>query len=171
MSRKLGQALNGVTEPHRKETHIGRISTVGDGGRSLSVDNMNNSQLRNLVPIMPYGISSSPPIGLMSFVLAANNSGRDGIIGVYDPNKPSCNSGECMMYSSGGATIHCKGKNVLLNGTTLVNNRHILNENDELFRRVVNLENRVTDLEDRVNNLETEVSNLKNRVSILESKI
>ena len=56
MSRKLGQALNGVAEPHRRESHIGRISTVGSGGRSISVDNMNNSQLRNLVPVAPYGM-------------------------------------------------------------------------------------------------------------------
>lgn len=133
MSKRLGRELNGVSEPHRRESHIGRISTVGSGGRKLSVDNMNNSQLRNLVPIMPYGIASSPPVGLMSFVLAANNSGRDGIIGVYDPNKPSCSSGDCMMYSSGGAKVYCKGDKVL------INNRDILKELDALSDKVNSL--------------------------------
>lgn len=113
--KKFGAALNGISEPHRRESHIGRISTVGSGGKSIAVTNMNNSQLRGLVPIMPYGISSSPPVGLMAFVLVANNSGNDGIVGVYDPNKPSCNPGDSMMYSSGGAKIHCKGNRVLIN--------------------------------------------------------
>ena len=133
MKKTFGSALNGVSEPHRKESHIGRISTVGNGGKSIAITNMNNSQLRNLVPIMPYGISSSPPTGLMAFVLAANNSGSDGIVGVYDPNKPSCSPGDSMMYSSGGATIHCNGNNVLLNG------RDILKEIDNLFARISNL--------------------------------
>ena len=130
MPRRFGKDLNGVAEPHRRESHIGRISTVGNGGKSISVDNMNNSQLRNLVPIMPYGISSSPIVGLMSFVLVANNSGRDGIVGVYDPNKPSCNPGDSMMYSSGGATVHCNGNKVL------INKRDILKELDELTQRI-----------------------------------
>lgn len=140
MGRKLGQALNGVSEPHRRESHIGRISTVGSGGRSISVDNMNNSQLRNLVPIMPYGIASSPPVGLMSFVLVANNSGRDGIVGVYDPNKPRCSSGDCMMYSLGGATVHCK------NNTVLLNTRDILKEIDGLSKRIDELSRRIDSL-------------------------
>lgn len=137
MGKKFGAALNGVDQPHRRESHIGKISTVGSGGRSISVDNGNNSQLRNLVPIMPYGIASSPPTGLMSFVLVANNSGRDGIVGVYDPNKPSCSSGNCMMYSSGGATVHCKG------GSVLLNNRNVLNEIDDLKQKIRELEARL----------------------------
>lgn len=131
MGKSLGAALNGVSEPHRRENHIGRIDTVGSGGRSLSVSNANNSQLRNLVPVMPYGIASSPPPGLMAFVLVGNNSGRDGMVGVYDPNKPSCDPGDCMMYSRGGASVHCIGKSVL------INNRDILKEIDEL-RNMIN---------------------------------
>lgn len=126
MKKTFGSSLNGVALPHRRESHIGKISTVGSGGKSISIANMNGSELRNLVPITPYGISSSPPVGLMAFVLAANNSGRDGIVGVYDPNKPSCKSGEVIIYSSGGATIHCTGDKILLNG------RDILKEIDDL---------------------------------------
>jgi hypothetical protein len=137
MKKTFGSALNGVAEPHRRESHIGRISTVGDGGKSIAITNMNNSQLRNLVPIMPYGVSSSPPTGLMSFVLAANNSGRDGIVGVYDPNKPSCSPGNSMLYSSGGATVHCSGSKVL------INNKDILQEIDNLFKRIDDLSRRI----------------------------
>jgi hypothetical protein len=140
MKNTFGRAISGVGEPHRRESHIGRISTVGSGGKSLTVTNMNSSELRNLVPIMPYGISSSPPTGLMAFVLVANNSGRDGIIGTYDPNKPSCNSGDSILYSSGGATVHCNGKSVLLN------KRNILNEIDDLRKKISSLETIINNL-------------------------
>lgn len=137
MKKSFGRALNGVAEPHRSESHVGQISTVGSGGKSIAVTNMNNSQLRNLVPVMPYGISSSPPAGLMAFVLVANNSGKDGIVGVYDPNKPSCSPGNCMMYSSGGATVQCSGSSVLLN------KRNVLNEIDDLKQKIRELEARL----------------------------
>lgn len=133
MGKSLGAALNGVAQPHKRENHIGRIDTVGSGGRSISVSNANNSQLRNLVPIMPYGIASSPPLGLMAYVLVGNNSGRDGMIGVYDPNKPSCDPGDSMIYSRGGASVRCKGNSVLLN------DRDILKEIDELKGKINNI--------------------------------
>lgn len=165
MSRRLGRELNGVSEPHKRESHIGRISTVGSGGRKISVDNMNNSQLRNLVPIMPYGVASSPPIGLMSFVLASNNSGRDGIIGVYDPNKPSCDSGDCMLYSSGGAKVHCKGN------TVLINSRDTLKELDDSSIKVNDLSNQLKNLSTKVDNLSTKIDNLSNELNSLSSDV
>lgn len=128
--RSFGAALNGVAEPHRQESHVGKVETVGSGGKSIAVTNMNNSQLRNLVPIMPYGIASSPPPGLMAFVLVTQNSGKDGIVGVYDENKPACSPGDSMLYSKGGATVKCTGSTVLLNG------RNVLKEIDELKARL-----------------------------------
>lgn len=118
--KRLGAALNGVAEPHKRESQTGKISTIGDGGKSLTVTNANNSQLRNLIPITPYGISSSPTPGLMAFVLVAQDSGRDGIIGMYDPNKPSCKPGETILYSSGGATVKCSGDKVYINGIDIL---------------------------------------------------
>lgn len=120
MSKRFGQAINGIAEPRKRDNHIGKVTTVGDGGKSLSISNANGSQLRDLVPISPYGISSSPPTGLMSFVIASGNSGSDGMVGVYDPNRPPCKPGECMMYSSGGATIKCTGDKVLINDIDIV---------------------------------------------------
>lgn len=128
--KSFGAALNGVSEPHRQESHVGKVETVGSGGKSVAVTNMNNSQLRNLVPIMPYGISSSPPPGLMAFVLVTQNSGKDGIVGVYDEHKPACKSGDCMMYSRGGATVKCTGGSVLING------RNVLKEIDDIKSRL-----------------------------------
>ena len=128
--KRLGAALNGVAEPHKRESQTGKISTVGNGGKSLTVTNANNSQLRNLIPITPYGISSSPTPGLMAFVLVAQNSGKDGIVGVYDEHKPTCKSGDCMMYSKGGATVKCTGGSVLING------RNVLKEIDDIKSRL-----------------------------------
>lgn len=120
MSRRFGQALNGISEPRRSSSHTGRVTTVGDGGKSLSISNINGSQLRDIIPISPYGISSSPPTGLMSFVIASDNSGNDGMVGVYDPSRPVCQPGECIIYSSGGATIKCSGNKVYINGIDVV---------------------------------------------------
>lgn len=163
MKKTFGRALNGVEEPHRRESHIGRISTVSGGGKSVTVTNMNNSELRNLVPITPYGISSSPPTGLMAFVLVANNSGRDGIVGIFDPNKPSCSMGDSMIYSSGGATVHCRGRSVLLN------TRDVLKEVDDLKTSMKNLEDKVSGLEDRVNDLESTINGLNTTVGGVSS--
>ena len=126
MSRKFGAVLNSVSEPHKRESYVGRVSTVGDGGKSISVTNMNNSQLRDLIPIMPYGIASSPPCGLMAYVLVAQDCSKNGIIGVYDPNKPTVKPGECAIYSSDGAIVKCSKGRVTING------RDVLREIDML---------------------------------------
>jgi phage gp45-like len=128
--KTLGSALNGVDRPHRKDSYVGKVSTTSNGGKSISVTNMNNSKLRNLVPITPYGIASSPPIGLMAYVLIAGDTSKDGIVGVYDPDKPQCRPGDSMMYSSGGASVHCNG------GTVLLNNRNVLAEIDNLRKEI-----------------------------------
>lgn len=130
MSRKFGAVLSSVSEPHRRESHVGRVATVGDGGKSVTVTNMNNSQLRNLIPIMPYGIASSPPCGLMAYVLIAQDSSKNGIVGVYDPNKPSVMPGECAIYSAGGAVVKCSGNIVT------INDRDILKEIDMIKMRL-----------------------------------
>lgn len=120
MRKSFGSALRDVGQPHRQESYNGRISTVDDGGKSISVVNMNNSQLRNLIPIMPYGMASSPPVGLMAYVIISGSAKRDGIIGVYDPDKPRCNPGDSMLYSLGGASVHCNGNTVLINGIDIL---------------------------------------------------
>lgn len=147
--KAFGSALKGTDKPHRRESHVGRVATVGSGGKSIAVTNMNNSQLRNLVPITPYGISSSPPVGLMAYVLVADNSSKDGIVGIYDPDKPQCNPGDSMLYSSGGASVHCSGSSVLLNNT-------------DVLGKIKTLENEINTLKNKINGLENEVDALKN---------
>lgn len=142
--KRFGEALIGVGEPHRRESHVGKVSTIGEGGRSISITNMNNSQLRNTVPIMPYGISSSPKPGLMAYVLVAQDCSKDGIVGVYDPNKPICSPGECIMYSAEGAMVKCSGKNVT------INKRNILKEIDDLNEEIENLKDKIRDLESKI---------------------
>ena len=118
--KRLGEALNGVGLPHKRESQIGRVATAGDGGRSINVTNMNNSQLSGLMNITPFGISSSPPSGLVAFVIESNNSGKDGMMGVFDPNKPKCKSGDVILYSTGGAKVECRGDKVLINDVDIL---------------------------------------------------
>ncbi len=134
--RKFGAALNGVDNNHRQEGYVGKVSSSGGGGKNVNVSNASNSQIK-AVSATPYGISSTPPSGMMAFVLVGQGSDRDGVVGVYDPNKPSCGAGCCMMYSAGGATVKCSGKSVLLN------NRNVLGEIDELKKRVEEIEKKI----------------------------
>lgn len=130
MSRRFGGELNGVNEPLRKQMQTGKISTVGDGGKQASVTNMSGSQLRNLMPIAPFGIASSPPVGLLAYTMVLDSQTNNGIIGVYDPNRPSVASGDITIYSAGGAKVECIGSKVLVNGIDI----------DELDDRVKKLE-------------------------------
>lgn len=118
--RKFGAALSGIDQQHRQESHTGRISTVGDGGRSIAMANMSNSQLRDLIPISPYGVASSPPVGLKAFAIVSDNNENDGMIGVYDPNRPKCKPGNSVLYSSGGAKVECIGDKVYVNGVDIL---------------------------------------------------
>lgn len=168
MSRKFGKALNGIEQPHRRESYVGKISTVGDGGKSISATNMSNSQLTNSVPIMPYGISSSPLPGLMTYVLIADNSSKNGILGVYDPNKPSVGSGECAMYSSGGAIVRCSGKSVTING------RNILNEIDNIKSDISNIKDKISTIESDINTIKEnigDIGTIKNDIDSIKGDI
>lgn len=127
--RKFGAALNGVDNNHRQEGYVGRVSSSGSGGKNVQVANANGSQIK-AVSATPYGISSTPPSGLMAFVLVGQGSDKDGIVGVYDPSKPSCGAGNCMMYSAGGATITCSGS------TVLINKRNVLKEIDDIKEKI-----------------------------------
>lgn len=118
--RKFGAALTGVDQPHKQESHVGRILTVGDGGRSVSMSSVSSSQLRDMIPISPYGIASSPPVGLKAFAIVSNDDNDDGIIGVYDPNRPKCKPGNSVLYSSGGAKVECIDKKVYINGVDIL---------------------------------------------------
>lgn len=117
--RKFGQALVGVDNGSKKEGYVGRVSSSSGGGSTVFVANASGSQIKTL-PASQYGISSTPPTGLMAFVIVGQGSDKDGIVGVYDPNRPQCNTGDCMMYSSGGATIKCKNDKVLLNDVDIL---------------------------------------------------
>ena len=134
--RKFGAVLNSVDNNHRQEGYVGRVSSSGGGGKNVNITNANNSQIK-AVSATPYGISSTPPSGMMAFVLVGQGSDKDGVVGVFDPNKPSCNAGCCMMYSAGGATVKCSGRSVLING------RNVLSEIDEINKKIEEIEKKI----------------------------
>ena len=134
--RKFGAVLNSVDNNHRQEGYVGRLSSSGGGGKNVNITNANNSQIK-AVSATPYGISSTPLSGMMAFVLVGQGSDKDGVVGVFDPNKPSCNAGCCMMYSAGGATVKCSGRSVLING------RNVLSEIDEINKKIEEIEKKI----------------------------
>lgn len=141
--RKFGAALNGVDNNHRQEGYVGKVSSSGGGGKNVNVSNASNSQIK-AVSATPYGISSTPPSGMMAFVLVGQGADRDGVVGVYDPNKPSCGVGCCMMYSAGGATVKCSGKSVLLN------NRNVLGEIDAINKDIEDINKEIEEIKKKI---------------------
>lgn len=129
--KRFGEGLNNMQSgAYTRSTVSGSISSTGSGGKTASVCNMQGSSLKNVLTLMPYGFASTPPSGLIAFTIVSDSGGRDGVVGVYDPKKPSCAVGDCTMYSSGGATIKCKGSKVL------ANDRDFLDEIDKIKQRI-----------------------------------
>ncbi|MGN0452780.1 MAG: hypothetical protein ACI4GZ_03155 [Ruminococcus sp.] len=70
---------------------------------------------RNLPIIAPYGIVYVPPVGAEAVVTPLDLG--QGFVGVLAPCREELQSGELMLYSSGGASIVLKNNgSVLING-------------------------------------------------------
>lgn len=129
--KRFGEELNTMGNgAFTRSTVSGNIASTRNGGKLISINNMHGSVQKNMLSLMPYGFASTPPSGLIAFSIISDSGGRDGVIGVYDPKKPSCGVGDCAMYSSGGATIKCSG------GTVTANSRDFLKEIDDIKKKI-----------------------------------
>lgn len=103
--RRIDRALQSVTNDHRRENYSGPLASTGAGGHSASVNNLYNSQVRDAMTVMPYGISSRPFSGMKAQTVVNDNSSNT-VVGIYDPSRPKVNTGEICLYSSGGCSIY-----------------------------------------------------------------
>lgn len=142
--RRFGSDISGIDNPRKKENNVGKVSTISGDGKTVAVTNMNNSQLRNLKPVSQYGVASSPTPGLQAFVISIDTSDSDGIVGVYDPNRPACKAGETILYSSGGATVKLSGGSVLING--------------------INILGEISAIKERLNTIEADILDIKSKL-------
>lgn len=115
--KRFGEELNNMhSGSFTRSTVSGNIASTGNGGKTISINNVQGSVQKNMLSLSPYGFASTPPSGLLAFSVVSDSGGRDGVIGVYDPKKPACAVGNSVMYSSGGANVKCSGSVVTANG-------------------------------------------------------
>lgn len=103
--RNFGREISSTNSKKTRDGHIGRISSVDKGGKSMNVNNLNNSQLRELMNVSPYGISSCGKSGMRAQVIV-NDDSNNVVVGIYDPDKPEVEVGEIVLYSIGGCTVY-----------------------------------------------------------------
>jgi hypothetical protein len=103
--KQFGREASNIHSEHKREGYIGPTASTGNGGKSMNVNNLNNSQLRGLLTMAPYGISSRGKAGMKAQVIVNDNS-NNAAVGIYDPNKPEVEVGEIVLYSTGGCTIY-----------------------------------------------------------------
>lgn len=115
--KRFGEELNNMHSGSFTRPIVpGNIASTGNGGKTISINNAQGSVQKNMLSLSPYGFASTPPSGLLAFSVVSDSGGRDGVIGVYDPKKPTCAVGNSVMYSSGGANVKCSGSTVTANG-------------------------------------------------------
>lgn len=102
--RSIGRALSRSGTGSKQDGYVGPIASVDKDGKSMNVNNLSASQLRNLMNMSPYGISSCPTVGMKAQVIV-NDYNNNTVVGVYDKDKPKANPGETILYSIGGAFI------------------------------------------------------------------
>lgn len=105
MMRNIGRDMRTMGSEHRRDGYIGPIASTGSGGKLMNVNNLNNSQLRDLLNMSPYGISSRGNSGMKAQVMV-NDDSNNAVVGIYDPDKPEVDVGETILYSDGGCIIY-----------------------------------------------------------------
>jgi phage gp45-like len=109
----IGRTLSSAGVEHRRESYIGPVATSGNGGRLINVNNLNNSQLRDLMNMSPYGISSRPKAGVKAQVIV-NDNNNNTVVGIYDNSRPSVEPGEIALYSVGNALIYLTKDGIIM---------------------------------------------------------
>ena len=102
--RRFDRALRSVNNDHKQENYAGPLASTTSGGHSGNVNNLYNSQVRDAMMFLPYGLSSRPISGMKAQAVVNDNSDH-GIVGVYDPMRPAVKVGETCLYSSANTSI------------------------------------------------------------------
>lgn len=120
--RSVVNHSNNINRANQSNTDA-RITSVAEDGTYVNVEAYNQSEIRQLTIMLPFGISSSALDG-MSVQINLNSSNGGSVVGVKDPNRPKVMPGEVILYSNFGSRIEMlsdgKIKLVPANGTPLV---------------------------------------------------
>lgn len=91
-----------------RPSSLDRITSVSDD--RVNAETYNNSELRDILIALPYGISSMP-LDNMSVQIISNN-GKHIAVGIIDPDKPKAPIGGLVLYDKNGNKITLSGDNI-----------------------------------------------------------
>lgn len=107
IGKMMSQANNSLK---RLVVPFGRVAS--GSGTMINVQNTVDSEVRELMVVSPYGVSSCPPSGLFAQMIV-NGDTNNTCVGVHNPNAPQVKSGEVILYSSGDAYIKLDSDGVI----------------------------------------------------------
>lgn len=103
--RRIDHALQDVTKDHRRESYAGPLASTSGGGHKANINNLFNSQVRDALTVMPYGISSRSLSGVKAQTIVNDNNDHI-MVGIYDPSRPAVSAGEICIYSCANASVY-----------------------------------------------------------------
>jgi phage gp45-like len=119
---------------------LGRLKGHGSRGfvQTEGLDGEIHSSLRHP---QSYGVESKPPVESETYTLYQEGNQDQGAVLVVAGQAPiTLADGETVVYSSGGATVHCKGATIELNGSAFGGLIKINDQIAELNNRVAELQ-------------------------------
>ena len=118
----MARALKSASRPTSPTNTMGVASSISSDGHMVNGQNYNDSEVRDLVFALPYGISSSGLDGIRVQIITNGNK-NNTVVGVIDKNRPSVKSGCLTLYDKAGSTITFNGDGSIdINANTVRNN-------------------------------------------------
>lgn len=112
------------SQSNQQGAERGRVTLSGNDGIEAGA----TYSTRDVGMYMPYGYSSSPPVGSEAILLAS----ADGQVLVGTKMEHSCDSGEVVICSMGGARIELKNDGTIrLNSLVIDRNGEIHNDTED----------------------------------------
>lgn len=96
----------------------GNITSTSKDGKTINMKQAHDAEVRDVLVVHPYGLSSIPYDGIQVDILA-DGDGDYVVLGVYDKNKPKVKYGETCIYTKFGNKIYLKD-----NGDVIITNNN-----------------------------------------------
>lgn len=125
--KDIASLIRNIERPSNRKTYMGNISSVSGNGKTINGQNFSDSEVRNLLIALPYGISSSGLDGLKIQIITNDNQ-NNVAVGVIDPNRPPIRSGCLAIYDKSGIRIMLNGDgSIILSGDIKIEGSATLN--------------------------------------------
>ena len=137
--------LRNMERPSERGIYIGVASSISSDGKTINGQNFSDSEVRDLLFALPYGISSSGIDGIRIEIIKNDNQ-NNVAVGVIDDKRPPVKSGCITIYDKSGSSIALNGDgsvtikantitingNIDINGNGYINGKKIAVQGDSI---------------------------------------